>query len=152
MGESASFDSRNFIDEDENDHRWKQFFNLIESRGDRYGIPPDVRRWYESCTSNYMNYAKAMHSKNPICTLLVMQHWMFSHSHKLSLSKRVLVQIFRDMGDEIDLYPEVGSSELEHVLNDVAPSTGIAAPTILCHPWYTTHSTLVFERLDATSL
>ena len=145
MGESASFDSRNFIDEDENDRRWKQFFNLIELRGGCYGIPPDIRRRYESCASNYINYAKAMHSKNPICTLLVMQHQMFSHSHKLSLSKCVLVQIFRDMGDEIDLYPELGSSELEHILNDVVPSTGIAAPTILHHPRYTTHSTLVFE-------
>ena len=100
-----------------------------------------------------MNYAKAMHSKNPICMMPVMQHRMFSCSCKLSLSKRVLVQVFRDMGDEVGWYPELGSSELEHVLNDVVPSTGIAAPAkILCQPQYTTHSTPVFECLDDASL
>ena len=145
MGEATSFDSRSTLDEDENDRRWKQFFNLIESRGDRYGISADVRKRYELCALNYMKYAQAMHSKNPICTMLVMQHQMFSCSHKLSLSKRVLVQIFRDMGDEVGWYPELGSSELEHVLYDLALSTGIAAPTILRQPWYTTRSTLVSE-------
>ena len=152
MDETASFDSRSTLDKDENDRRWKQFFNLIESRGDRYGIPVDIRKWYELCVSNYMKYAQAMHSKNPICTMLVMQHRMSSHFHKLSLSKRVLVQIFRDMGDKVEWYLELGSSELEHVLYDLAPSTGIAAPTILRQPRYTTRSTLVSERLDAASL
>ena len=123
MGKAAFFDYRNTLDEDENDRRWKQFFTLIEPRNDRYGIPPDVRKRYKLCPSNYMNYAKARHSENPICTMLVMQHRMFSRSCNLSLSKRVLVQIFRDMGDEVGWYPELGSSEREHVLNYVVPPT-----------------------------
>ena len=49
--------------------------------------------------------------------------------------------------DEVSRYPELGSSELEHVLHDLAPSTGIAAPTILHKPRYTTCSTLVLNNL-----